>query len=91
MYKEVPIIIVFCYLIGELYKIVFKKSKHKFIPIVLPIIGGIISVIMYYAQTANTSINNNLYEFILMGIVSGASSTGTNEIIKKIFKKDQIK
>ena len=30
---------------------------------------------------------SNVYEAIFIGIVSGAASTGSNQIIKQIFKK----
>ncbi len=82
---SITIIVVLCYMIGEMYKLIFKKEEaYKYIPMVLSISGGIIGVIMYY--TNKEIINaSNVWSAMLIGIVSGTSSTGANQIIKQIF------
>ncbi len=85
----VPIIIVCCYLIGELYKKKFKKKTYKFIPIILPIIGGILGILIYYTNKEMIYNVNNIWDALLIGIISGTSSTGTNQIIKKIFNRGE--
>lgn len=84
----VPIIIICCYVIGEIYKLIFKKidSTYKLIPILTIVGGGLLAVLIYY--TAPELVNaDNVYEALIIGFVSGAGSTGTNQIIKQLFLK----
>lgn len=86
----VPIIVVICYLVGELYKFIFRKKQelYKLIPLIMAIVGGAFGILIY--ATSNTlSFIDNIYDAILIGIVSGESATGTNQIIKQIFKKGE--
>lgn len=84
----VPIIVVCCYVIGEIYKLIFKKvdSTYKFIPLVTIVTGGFLAVLIYF--TAPGLVNaENVYEALVIGFVSGAGSTGNNQIIKQLFQK----
>lgn len=84
-----PIIVICCYIIGEIYKLVFRKvnDANKFIPVVTTICGGIISLVIYF--TFPEAINaENIYEVLMIGFISGASATGTNQIIKKCFMEE---
>ena len=87
---SVPIIVVICYIVGEIYKVLFKNKKdlYKLIPIFLSILGGVIGVLIYYTNKEMILNVSNVYEAIFIGIVSGAASTGSNQIIKQIFKKE---
>ena len=91
-FASVPIIVLCCYMIGEIYKIIFKKNtkKYKLIPILVAIFGGVLGVVIFY--TAPTVIFNvgNVYSALLIGIMSGFSSTGTNQVIKQILNKKEI-
>ena len=88
-FVSVPIIVLCCYMIGEIYKVIFKKNtkNYKLIPILVAVFGGVLGVVIYY--TAPTVIFNvdNVYSALLIGIMSGFSSTGTNQIIKQILNK----
>ena len=88
-FVSVPIIVLCCYMIGEIYKVIFKKNtkNYKLIPILVACFGGVFGVVIYY--TAPTVIFNvdNIYSALLIGIMSGFSSTGTNQIIKQILNK----
>ena len=83
----VPIIVICCYLIGEIYKLLFKKidKSYKFIPLITIIFGGLLAIIIYFT---NPEVINaeNLYDAIIIGFVSGASSTGANQIIKQLIE-----
>ena len=85
----VPIIVLCCYMIGEIYKVIFKKNtkNYKLIPILVAVFGGVLGVVIYY--TAPTVIFNvdNVYSALLIGIISGFASTGTNQLIKQINNK----
>ena len=85
----VPVIVVCCYIIGEVYKKTFKEKTYKYIPIILSIIGGILGMIIYLTNKELIFNVKSIWEALLIGIVSGTSSTGTNQIIKQIFKKGE--
>lgn len=87
-FNTVPFIVVCCYIIGELFKLILNKKTYKYIPMLLSFIGGIIGLLIYLF-TPNLSISNNIYDSILIGIISGTSSTGYNQIIKKILKQGE--
>lgn len=88
-FASLPIIVVCCYLIGELYKLIFKKKQeaYKFIPVMLAIVGGILGVIIYLTNPEMIFDVENVWIALCVGIVSGVSSTGANQIIKQLFKK----
>ena len=48
-FTSIPIIVVLCYIIGEIYKVIFRKKKEakKLIPIVMAIVGGILGILIY--------------------------------------------
>lgn len=80
-----PVIIVICYITGEIIKIVFnnKTKIKKLIPFILGILGGIIGVLIYITNKEVIQ-TTSIWESILVGTISGLSSTGTNQLIKKI-------
>lgn len=88
MSTVVPFIVVSCYLVGEIYKILFRKRLHKLTPLIVSIFGGLLGAIMFLFTPQIIGVNN-IYDSILLGIISGTSSTGTNQIIKQIFKKGE--
>ena len=85
----VPIIVVCCYIIGEIYKVLFKNKQeaYKLIPILVSILVGLLGVFIYFTNPEMVLNANNVWVALGVGIVSGASSTGTNQIIKQLFKK----
>lgn len=92
-YVSVPIIVVCCYLIGEVYKMVFikKKKAYKLIPVILALLGGLIGVVIYLTNPEMIFDAANIWVALGIGIVSGASSTGANQIIKQLFiKKEKL-
>lgn len=87
----IPIIVIICYLIGEVYKIVFQKQKtlYKLLPIIMSILGGILGLVIYKTNKSIIFDVSNIWDAIYIGIASGASATGTNQIIKQIFKEEE--
>lgn len=86
-FASVPIIVILCYILGEIYKIIFKNKKetYKLIPLLVSLFGGVLGVLIYF--TAPEILNvDNIYLALEIGIISGSSATGTNQIIKQIFK-----
>ena len=90
-FSSVPIIVLCCYIIGEIYKIVFKNKKewYKLIPLILSIFGGIIGIVIFYTNPEMILDAHNVWIALGVGIVSGASSTGANQIIKQVFSKNK--
>lgn len=84
----VPIIIIICYMVGEIYKVIFKNKKnvYKLIPIIVTITGGILSILIYLTSKEIILNADNIWIALEIGLVSGASATTTNQIIKQIFK-----
>lgn len=89
-YMSVPIIVVCCYIVGEIYKFIFvkKQEAYKLIPIILAMLGGVIGSIMYITNPEMIFNAANIWVALGIGIVSGASSTGANQIIKQLFTKE---
>ena len=88
-FTSVPIIVIICYMIGEIYKVIFKskESLYKLIPIVVSITGGIIGILIFLTNPELILNVTNVWTASVVGIVSGASATTTNQIVKQLFKK----
>ena len=78
-FTSIPIIVIICYLIGEIYKL------YKLIPILNALLGGVLGVLIYFTNKEILLNGSNIWTALGIGIVSGVSSTGTNQIIKQIF------
>lgn len=89
-FTSVPIIVVCCYIIGEIYKVLFKNKQeaYKLIPILVAILGGLLGVLIYLTSPEMILNADNVWVALGIGIVSGASSTGTNQIVKQLFSKN---
>lgn len=92
-YGGVPIIVICSYLVGELYKLIVKNNKetYKYIPIITSIFGGILGCLIYFTNPSVIFNASNVYVALGIGIISGSSATGTNQIIKQIFKNNNEK
>ena len=90
-FSSVPIIVLCCYIIGQISKIDFnnKTESYKLIPLILSIFGGIIGIVIFYTNPEMILDAHNVWVALGVGIVSGASSTGANQIIKQVFSKDK--
>ena len=85
-FASIPIIVVCSYIVGEIYKVIFKKKSkaYKLIPILVALFGGAFGLLIYYTEP-NIMFNvDNLYSAILIGIVSGFTSTGANQVVKQL-------
>ena len=63
-----------------------NKDLIKIKSIILSIIGGLFGVIIYYTTPTMIFCVENIWTALLIGIISGASSSGANALIKQIFK-----
>ena len=85
--SSIPIIVIISYMIGEIYKVIFKnkESMYKLIPIVVSITGGILGILIYLTNKEMILDANNIWVAMFIGIISGASATNANQIIKQLF------
>ena len=90
-YLSVPIIAGCCYIIGEIYKVIFKNKKewYKIIPILVALCGGVMGVVMYITEPKMIFDVENMWIALEIGIMSGTCSTGSNQIVKQIKKKGE--
>ena len=91
-YMSVPVIVVCCYIVGEIFKFLFKSRKetYKLIPILVSILGGILGILIYLTAPEIIFNAKNIWVALGIGVVSGASSTGANQAIKQILKDKKI-
>ena len=78
-----PAIVVICYLIGLGCKTFGNESTDKFIPLICGVMGAILGVVMY-ATIPNFIPADNWAVAVAIGIVSGLSATGANQLIKQL-------
>ncbi|MBP3503503.1 MAG: phage holin family protein [Bacilli bacterium] len=90
-FTSIPIIVIICYIIGEIYKVLFKNKQdlYKLIPIILACFGGLLGILIFLTNPEILLNVSNAWTALGIGMVSGVSSTGTNQIIKQIFIKNK--
>ena len=90
-FTSIPIIVIICYIIGEIYKVLFKNKQdlYKLIPIILACFGGLLGILIFLTNPEIMLNVSNAWTALGIGIVSGVSSTGTNQIINQIFIKNK--
>lgn len=78
-----PAIVVICYLAGIICKTIGSEKLDKFIPVICGILGAILGVVMYLT-IPNFIPADNWAIAVAIGIVSGLSATGANQVYKQI-------
>ena len=88
-FTSIPIIVLCCYIIGEIYKVLFKNKQeaYKLIPILVAILGGVLGVLIYFTAPEMLFNAENFWIALGIGIVSGFSSTGANQVVKQLLTK----
>lgn len=82
---SVPIIMAIVYGIIEAIKLPFKNNQTftTFLPLIAGFIGIILGVVAYYAVPEIITTHNVLH-VILIGLCSGLSATGCNQVVKQM-------
>lgn len=90
-YTGIPIIILICYMIGEIFKVAFikKQNLYKLIPILVSIAGGVLGILIFLTTPTMLVETTNIWSAMQIGIISGASATTTNQIVKQLFVKKE--
>ena len=81
----IPSIVIISYLVTEFFKIILKVNK-KFLPVISGLAGGCIGIVAYFAVPSLLD-GFDILSAIAIGIVSGLTATGSNELIKNLLKK----
>ena len=83
---SVAVIVVICYLIGMGVKAV-DQIPDKWIPVIVGICGGIIGALaLYFSPDLIPA--HDIFTAVAIGIVSGLSATGVNQIGKQSGKEE---
>ena len=88
-YVGIPSIIIICYLVGEIFKLLIlkKKKNYKYVPIIVGTTGGILGLLAYYISPDIVLDVDDPFIALALGIVSGLASTGSYEVITKLLSK----
>ena len=78
-----PAIVVMCYLIGIIIKTVGNDYFDKFIPVICGTAGAILGLVIFFT-IPNFIPAENWAVAIAIGIVSGLSATGINQVYKQL-------
>lgn len=78
-----PAIAVICYFVGVICKTFNNETLDKFIPVICGLLGIILGITMFFT-IPNFIPANNWAEAVCVGIVSGLSATGINQVYKQI-------
>lgn len=84
---SIPTIVVISYLITEVFKL-FLKNHKKYLPVIAGCSGAIIALIMYLI-TPSLLNNVDVFTALALGIVSGLSATGSNQVLKQLLRKEE--
>lgn len=89
-FTSIPVIVICCYMVGEVYKVLFKNNKnvYKLIPILVGAVGGVLGVLIHLTTPKLMNVDN-YWTALGLGIVSGFSTTGTNQIVKQLLRKEE--
>ncbi len=83
-YVTVLPIVVICYLVGVVC-VTFDRIPNKAIPCIVGIVGGLISIPAMYIMPNFPA--NDVITAISVGIMSGLTSTGVNQVYKQLSKE----
>lgn len=81
-FTSIPAITVICYLIAEAVKL--TTLSKKWLPVICGTVGGILGLIALHIISDYPA--TNYLSAIAIGIVSGFSATGVNQLVRQ-FKK----
>ena len=84
----VPIIVAIVFLLMEVYKKWIAKGREKFlnfIPVISGVLGLALGIIFYFAAP-NLVAASNVWVAMFIGLCSGLSATGCNQIFKQLKK-----
>lgn len=85
-FVSVPAIVVVCYFVGMIAKTFFNEKAERFIPVICGLCGAILGIVVFYTIPDFIGATNWITA-LAIGIVSGLSATGANQIYKQLKKE----
>ena len=86
-YGGVPAIVILCYVFIELLKKVIKNESIKnAYPLISAAFGLFLGILLFFTDQP-VFFAENAFESAMIGLVSGLSATGGNQIFKRLLKK----
>jgi hypothetical protein len=85
-FVSVPAIVAICYGIGYVIKKIGSEKLDKFIPLICFLTGAILGLLAFYTIPDFIGATNWITA-LAIGIVSGLSATGANQIYKQLKKE----
>lgn len=85
-YISIPAVVVIVYLIAEAVKAFGGENVKKYIPIICGACGAVLAALMLVICPEFIPAEN-VFEAIAIGIVSGFSATGINQLYKQLKKE----
>ena len=82
----ISIILIICYLFGEVIKKISKDKLNHYIPLILMLLGGVLGILIFLTNKELLEEITNIYEALIIGLIGGSGSTGTNQVIKQLIK-----
>lgn len=87
-FVEIAAIVVIVYLLAEGVKLIGKGKLNRFLPVICGALGGILALVAYFCLPGYIPAENVL-EALAIGIVSGFSATGVNQVYKQLSDKEE--
>lgn len=85
-FVTIPAVVVICWFVGFCMKNLISSEKvDKFIPCVCGLLGAILAIIIFYT-TPSTIPADTWYTALAIGITSGLTATGIDQIKKQLTK-----
>lgn len=80
-----PVIIIICYFVGIICKSFKNEKLDSFIPDIVGVVGLVLGLVIYFT-IPNFIPADNWAVAVAIGIVSGLSAVGVNQVIKQAEK-----
>ena len=89
---SVPAIVAIVYGVINLIKHAIGESEKfkRLIPLLSAALGAILGIVLYYVMP-RIVLAENVYEALIIGVESGLTATGTNQIFKQLNKSNDDK
>lgn len=83
---QVLVIAAICYGIGIIWNVIFKSAKNEYIPAIVAVSGAILGAIGFYVIPNYPA--SDILTAIGIGMMSGLTATGVDQVVKQLSSKD---
>jgi uncharacterized membrane protein len=82
-FTAIPALVVICYLAAEALKLIKDGVLKTYLPVICGVLGAVLGIVCFVVYP-DIIVANNIFEAIAIGIVSGLSATGINQVFKQL-------